>query len=623
MIFLSGVCGMRTDALAGGTSPGRVIAEMTERMSNHPDHTVPAYRSGRPLVSDPLFRVHVSVSGGSGSASDDRFDVVFMGECCDDSPGETTHAARILRQIRNPSNQSVRTPSYSPDSDSPDTAGTTPPPRVAGRTPPVLPDDFLNRFDGIFFIIIHDRRYQAAHFISDRLGLRYLYFHRQKDRLWFATETKAFLSCPGFSPELSQDALRDFLRDDFIRGDKALLRGAELLPAGTVRTYDFREDRITDHRYWRWEDKRQPPDGDGSSAYSGTSGIRGGIKSATGRPATIHEAAEHLASLFRDAVLRRLPDGGGILTGNGSIASDSTLPPALGLSGGLDSRAILAALPDPSDAYLFTFGRRDSLDVTLAQRVSRLAGTGCDVIEIHADNWLAPRLEAVWWTDGHANLLHMHGVEALDTVASNAAIQLNGGVQNFIRGAMTADAGAYQFDRLRRFQRLGTLIDDRRLPTRMPFCDYRLLDFLQTLPDDLLRDDRLYRVMLLDHFPRFFRGIPYANTGYSLDARFRTLRSLAFRARRRLGLVNYALHDYPRWIRRQIPAFRAFLDSKDTRINDLGFRVDAHRLLNRANSSLLSLPECEELCRFLTLEVYLRCLDNPDNPDVTRHVLKQ
>ena len=644
MFFLSGVCGMRTEAQNAGSAngnffirpgdpgaSGRIGAFSTPDAPRSPGApTIPGTTgfSGRP-GSDP--RRGLGDAPGPQlfhSDSDDRFEVAFLGELYDNTTAKNP-ASRILHELR-----TIRLET-----------GANPSPDAPAHIPQLLPDSFLNRLDGIFIAIIHDRRRQSAHFITDRLGLRYLYFHRQKGRLWFATETKTFLSCPGFSPEISKDALDDFLRYDFIRGDKALLGGVELMPAGTVRSYDFREDRITDHRYWNWEDRRTDhrlsgPD-KGSSSRVGESGRS--TPNSTGRPVALDEIAEHLATLFRDAVLRRLPDGANTQTDRdsphpgsihpgithrgssgkssaafpGSLPPATSLPPGLGLSGGLDSRAILAALPDPASAYLFTFGRRDSLDVTLARQVSRMAGTRCDFIEINADNWLAPRLEAVWWTDGHANILHMHGLEALDTVASNASVHLNGGVQNFIRGAMAADAGSYQFDRLRRFQRLGTLIDDRRLPSRLPFYDYPLLDFLQTLPDALLRDDRLYQIMLLDHFPRFFRGVPYANTGYALDARFRSLRSFAFRARRRLGLVNYALHDYPRWIRRQIPAFRSFLNSKSTRINDLGFRVDVDRLLDRAHH--LSLPECEALCRFLTLEIYLRCLDNPSAPE---HVYK-
>ena len=574
-------------------------------------------RSSRTVASGSRFKAHAPRTDGSSritihTASDDRFEVIFLGERYD-VPAGIDHARHLLDALRQQHypDRSAAAGTTVPESPDPDSPGQDSPDTGCrtSSTPPVLPDEFLNRIDGIFIAVIHDRHRQRAHFISDRLGLRYLYFHRQNGRLWWATETKAFLRCPDFSAELSRDALDDFFRFDFLRGNKTLLRDAEMMPAGTVRTCDFREDRITDHRYWRWEEKGEHL----TSEHSVTE------HAPARHPAALHDAAGHLATLFRDAVLRRLPEDASVLSDGTSPASVSGrltpvsgLPPGLGLSGGLDSRAILATLPDPSAAWLFTFGRRNSLDVNLAQRVSRIAGTGCEFIEIHAGNWLAPRLEAVWWTDGHANILHMHGIEALGTLTANAGIQLNGGVQNFIRGAMTADAGTYQFDRLRRFQRLGTIIDDRFLPTRLPFYDYKLLDFLRTLPDDLLRDDRLYRVMLLDHFPRLFRGIPYANTGYALDARFRTLRSLAFRARRRLGLVNYALHDYPRWIRRQIPAFQRFLDTKKTRINDLGFRVDAHRLLNRANSRLLSLPDCEALCRFLTLEVYLRMVEKPE-----------
>ncbi len=604
MFFLSGVCGMQCKAVTDETV-GRMASMMTGQ-------TRQTGQTAHALVSEPLFKAHTAGSNTPGHrnthfASDDRFVVIFLGELyryhhdgqdmdtiagfshgvSGSDPGNSlihlpgkNHARLILDQLR----QHHRN-RYLHGLGDQDTAI------------PILPDDILNRIDGIFIIVIFDRDWQRVHFISDRLGLRYFYFHKQPGRLWWATEPKAFLPCPGFSPRLSGEALDDFFHFNFIRGDKALLENVDLMPAGVVRTYDIREDRISDHTYWRW--KHESP--------------------VSSRP---DEIAEHLAALLRQSVARRMSTLNVTEMQNSrqtdssrklSVSASSRV--GLGLGGGLDSRALLAAVTDPAGMYTFTFGRADSPEIRVARTVAQKAGADFNFLEINEENWLEKRLQGIWWTDGQFNLVDMHGIEVMGTVTRNIDIQLNGGVRSFLGGlASSAGQGAYWLERLRRFQRQGTLIDDKFLVTRLPFYDYEMLDFLKTVPEELLRDNRMYHLMLIRQFPDLFRGIPYSNTGYPLDARFQSLRHFIFRVRRRLGLINYMFHDYPKWIPHQIAVFRHFLEQGDPRLHDLGYRDETRRLLDKHQK--LTLAECTDLCRLLTLEVYLRLVEDPEKRDI-------
>lgn len=356
---------------------------------------------------------------------------------------------------------------------------------------------------------------------------------------------------------------------NFIRGNKTLLKDASLLPPGTIRTYDMHSDSFSDHTFWKWG--HQEPG-----------------------PSNPDDIADHLALLLRKAVARRI---------------DDKMSVGLGLGGGLDSRALMAALPDPAGMYTFTFGRPDSPEIDIARTVAKKAGASFHFLEINSKNWLQPRLEGIWWMDGQFNLVDMHGMEVMPVVARNISIQLNGGVRSFLGGLASSAQGPYWLERLRRFQRQGTLIDEKFLITRMPFYDNEMLDFLKTVPETLLHGNRMYHRMLLRRFPEFFSGIPYSNTGYALDARFQLLRHFVFRVVRRLGIINYNLHDYPLWIRRQHSVFRHFLADGEPRLYDLGYHDAVRSLLDKQQQ--LSLNECADLCRFLTLEVYLRLLEDP------------
>ena len=606
MYILSGVCGMQCESVTD-----EAVGRMASMMTGQIRQTGQTEQAAHALVSGPLFKAHTAgrdTPGHSNThfASDDRFEVIFIGELyrchhndqfkdCAAGPSHgisgsdpvisrshppgMNHARLILDQLRQHHGNRVLHGLGDPDT-----------------ATPILPYDTLNRIDGIFIIVIFDRERQRVHFISDRLGLRYLYLHKQKGLLWWATESKAFLACPGFSPRLSSEALDDFYRFNFIQGDKALLENVELMPPGLVRTYDIREDRTSDHTYWRWE--HESP--------------------VTSRP---DEIAEHLATLLRKSVARRMATPDVTETHNSpdtdrsrEKAASASSRVGLGLGGGLDSRAILAATPDPSAMYTFTFGRPDSIEIRVARTVAQKAGSDFNFLEINRENWLEQRLQGVWWTDGQFNLVDMHGIEVMDAVARNIGIQLNGGVRSFLGGlASSAGQGAYWLERLRRFQRQGTLIDDKFLVTRLPFYDYEMLDFLKTVPEELLRDNRMYQFMLIRQFPDLFRGIPYSNTGYPLDARFQPLRHFIFRIRRRLGLINYTLHDYPKWIPHQIAVFRHFLEEGEPRLHDLGYRDAIRDLLEKHQN--LTLSECTDLCRFLTLEVYLRRVEDPEKQE--------
>ena len=60
--------------------------------------------------------------------------------------------------------------------------------------------ELLNRIDGLFAGVIFDTHKNELHIVTDRYGLRPLYWTRQGNRIAWASQTKAFLALPEFSP---------------------------------------------------------------------------------------------------------------------------------------------------------------------------------------------------------------------------------------------------------------------------------------------------------------------------------------------------------------------------------------------------------------------------------------
>ena len=456
----------------------------------------------------------------------------------------------------------------------------------------------LHRLDGLFAAVLYDAAARRVHLFGDRYGLRPLYWTEHRGRLAWASELKAFLALPGFAPSLDHSALQSFLGVGYLHDDLTWFEGVRRLPAASVLTWDLEAGRAAVRRYWWWD------------------------RIAPLAAAKADELAAGLGALFTAAVGRRC------------LPAPRT---GLVLSGGLDSRAILAALPGASFPAV-TFGRRGSPDGRLAARAARLKGVEHHCLYIDAANWLAPRLDAVWWSDGMLDLMHMHGVEMLGQVGNLFAVALNGaggdglagGGHLFDRGALAhhlefrlgvdADARPGLAAELESyFARLGSAhafyVDHRMrsftiyalllgsccgLEYRLPFMDNEFQELLYASPDHLKRNNRLYHKMLLHAFPRFYKGIPWQATGAPI-----TWPRWAARARRALRRGNAGFADYPRWIRRE-PGRSLFAGILNDPAALYPEYIPRRRVKRAWAEHCAGGDRAAELCRYLTFEVMLQ-----------------
>ena len=134
-----------------------------------------------------------------------------------------------------------------------------------------------------------------------------LYWTVYQNALVWTGELKSLLSLPNYQPKIDRAAMEDFLGLRYMIGDRSWFENVELLPAATVFTWDIPGKTLSRNRYWGWDEltplTTPPPES---------------------------EAVETLGHLFVDAVQSRVYPGERV---------------GLTLSGGLDSRAILAAMP--------------------------------------------------------------------------------------------------------------------------------------------------------------------------------------------------------------------------------------------------------------------------------------
>jgi asparagine synthase (glutamine-hydrolysing) len=170
--------------------------------------------------------------------------------------------------------------------------------------------DGLARLRGMFALAIWDARRRRLVLARDAVGIKPLYYHRDRGRLLFASEIRALLADAQVPRTPSLAAMDRFLTFGYVPGHATVFEGVRRLPPGHVMICEGR--RVELRPYWRLgvEPREEPSDA---------------------------ERAEALRERLTAAVERHLL---------------ADVPVGVFLSGGVDSSAIVAAL-----AHL---GRRDT-----------------------------------------------------------------------------------------------------------------------------------------------------------------------------------------------------------------------------------------------------------------------
>jgi asparagine synthase (glutamine-hydrolysing) len=195
-------------------------------------------------------------------------------------------------------------------------------------------ESFLQSLHGMYTAALWDKRAERLLLINDHFGMKPLYYVKLAGRLLFASEIKALLVDPEVPRKSNARGLAQWFAFGQLLGEDTLLEDIHLLPAAGWLTYDLREDKLLVRKYWQLEPAKLEND------LSET------------------EILERVDEAFQRAVERRL---------HGS--------PKLGisLSGGLDSRTILAAIdPARSPVTAVSMGMEGSIDLLSARRMAEI-----------------------------------------------------------------------------------------------------------------------------------------------------------------------------------------------------------------------------------------------------------
>jgi len=455
--------------------------------------------------------------------------------------------------------------------------------------------DFLRRTDGYFSAVIYDSGKRRLKLFIDRFGFRHLFYTRYDKKFLWASECKAFLAAPDFKIDVNRRSVDEFMKFGILCEDRTWLNGVCLLNPATVLTYDMEMGSVQTERY------RSPEE----------------IHPITAK-IDIKEYYEEWGRLFKLSVAER---------------TDEEERTGLTLSGGLDSRAIIAAMPlSGSKINAVTLGDGRCDDVRFAAAAAKLKGASHHFFPLKADGWFERACLGIWATDGALNLSSQLGIEHLHAISNLLGVSLNGiGGGRMQGGRVVGTSAHYEFDGIengvpglqmirRRMLRPGFRLDESFFKVRMPFFGNDLYNFVMALPPDVKNNGFFYNNALLHNFAEYYKKIPWQQAGVpiSLPPFLFKVGSLYKRGISRLKrkLWKMGLPVYDR---------KLYFKLSEVFRNDTNYGLMEKILSDKEAFYTQYIPEgrvaanptlggadIERICRILTFEIWMRQINNPE-----------
>ena len=233
---------------------------------------------------------------------------------------------------------------------------------------------FVAQMNGLFSGLLIDRQRKRALLFNDRYGIERIYCYEKDGTTFFASEAKALLRVVSELRAFDDEGVAQFLTFGCTLGGRTLFRNLRFLPGGSLWTFDGGASCRKEQYFCPEEWESQP---------------------------VLSEEAFELELL--ETLRRVLPR---------YVCSNSKI--GISLTGGLDTRMIMACIPECSVkpvCYTFSGLTEETLDVKLAARVAQTCGYEHHVLRIGTDflsdfGHYADR--TVFMTDGCAGALGAH-----------------------------------------------------------------------------------------------------------------------------------------------------------------------------------------------------------------------
>lgn len=252
-------------------------------------------------------------------------------------------------------------------------------------------EKFFESLNGLFSGLLIDKRLGRAFLFNDRYGIERLYWHETPAATYFASEAKALLQVLPELRAFDHAGVAQFLSFGCTLDWKTLFRGVQLAPGGTLWSIENGQCRRA--QYFtpaQWEAQT---------------------------PLTEAGFEAKFAELFPRILPRYFESGA---------------PVGISLTGGLDTRMIMAALPPGTNkpvTYTFAADEGETLDASIARRIAGQCGLPHELLRLGPDFFArfgdyADR--TVFNTDGCFGALGAHEIYLHEQARQRSAVRLTG-----------------------------------------------------------------------------------------------------------------------------------------------------------------------------------------------------
>ncbi|MFT5765486.1 MAG: asparagine synthase (glutamine-hydrolyzing), partial [Saprospiraceae bacterium] len=115
-------------------------------------------------------------------------------------------------------------------------------------------NDCVYQFNGMWAFAIYDRDHQTLFCSRDRFGIKPFYYIWQEDTLTFASEIKAFKPLPFWKPTLNPTIAADYLFKGLQNHtDQTIYKNVQQLPGGHHLLFDLKTHQYTIEKYYNIE----------------------------------------------------------------------------------------------------------------------------------------------------------------------------------------------------------------------------------------------------------------------------------------------------------------------------------------------------------------------------------
>ena len=251
---------------------------------------------------------------------------------------------------------------------------------------------FFSSLNGWFCGVIADVESGAVHLFNDRYGVGRLYIYEAPDGFYFASEAKALLKVRQELRQVDPQGLGEFFACDCALENRTLFSNLFLLPGGSLWTFEACSLTRKAHYFKpeEWENQE---------------------------PLTWEPFHQELDSTFA----RLLPR-----------YSHFRKPTAISLTGGLDTRMILAYMNGQSitfPCYTFSGIGRDTFDVSIARSVAKACGQPHTTVPLGQEflaNFQSYAERTIYISDGCHDVCGAHDIYFNAIAREIAPVRLTG-----------------------------------------------------------------------------------------------------------------------------------------------------------------------------------------------------